>query len=365
MSHKIIVTGGAGYIGSHVVVELAQSGYDVVCFDSMERADPVIWENVQEIAERQIPLEIVDLTDYTATTKALKKHKDALAVIHLAAYKLVPESVKEPLKYFHNNVTGLINLLRGLEQFGITRFLFSSSCSVYGNPDGLPVSESDPFKEAESPYARTKQIAEFILKDISKHTKKWNIVSLRYFNPVGAHPSHKIGEALVGPPENLFPRLMLAVAGRLPHLTIYGDDYPTVDGTPVRDYIHIVDLAKVHVRALNWLITNRPSFEVFNIGTGTGLSVLQVIKAFEESTGLSVPYTIGKRRHGDVVAVYASGEKAEQVLNWRPSRTVHQMVKDAWNWHLYMEKTPHFRRRLDTQFPVLDPERFKKTVSQK
>lgn len=348
---KLIVTGGAGYIGSHTVIDLIKSGYEIVCVDSMERADPEIWNRVQEIAKKEIPLEKVDLRDLKAIKKTLEKHSDAVGIVHFAAYKFVPESVRKPLEYFYNNVVGLLNLLEVLKETSIRYFLFSSSCSVYGNAKSLPVTEDMPFEEAESPYARTKQIAEHILKDLAIHGGRLKVVSLRYFNPVGAHPTYKIGEALVGEPENLFPRINLSVAGRLPEIVIYGNDYPTRDGTPIRDYIHIMDLAEAHVLAMNWLIENEPVYEVFNLGTGEGLTVLEIIKAFEEYNGIPVPYSFGPRRRGDVAAVYASGEKARRVLGWKPKRTLQKMVVDAWKWHLVMEQTPYFKRRLDKTFP--------------
>ena len=253
---KLIVTGGAGYIGTHTVVELIKNGYEIVCIDSMERADQEVWNRVQELTNREIPLERVDLRDLEATKQALSKHADAIGIIHFAAYKFVPESVRKPFEYFYNNVVGLLNLLKALKETSIKYFLFSSSCSVYGNAKSLPVTEDMSFEEAESPYARTKQIAEHILKDLAIYENKLKVVSLRYFNPVGAHPSYKIGEALVGQPENLFPRVNLSVAGRLPEIVIFGSDYPTRDGTPIRDYIHIMDLAEAHVLAMNWLIQN-------------------------------------------------------------------------------------------------------------
>jgi len=348
---KLIVTGGSGYIGSHTVVELVKAGYDIVCLDNMERADREIWNRVQEIVGRELPLEEVDLRDLPSVEKALRKHSDAIGIVHFAAYKYVPESVRKPMDYFYNNVVGLLNLLKALKGTSIKYFLFSSSCSVYGNAKSLPVTEDMPFEEAESPYARTKQIAEHILKDLAVYEGKLKVVSLRYFNPVGAHPTYKIGEALIGEPENLFPRINLAVAGRLPKITIFGNDYPTRDGTPIRDYIHIMDLAEAHVLAMNWLIENEPVYEVFNLGTGEGLTVMEIIKAFEEYNGIVVPYSFGPRRKGDVAAVYASGEKAERVLGWKPTRTVKEMVVDAWKWHLVMEQTPYFRKRLDEKFP--------------
>ncbi len=348
---KLIVTGGAGYIGSHTVVELINSGYEIVCIDNMERADHEIWNRVQELTNRDIPLEEVDLRDFESIQRVLSKHTDAIGIVHFAAYKFVPESVRKPFEYFYNNVVGLLNLLKAIKGASIRYFLFSSSCSVYGNARSLPVTEDMPFEEAESPYARTKQIAEHILKDLAIYENELKVVSLRYFNPVGAHPSYKIGEALVGQPENLFPRINLGVAGRLPQITIYGNDYPTRDGTPVRDYIHIMDLAEAHVLAMDWLINNEPEYEVFNLGTGDGLTVLEIIKAFEEYNGISVPYSFGPRRKGDVAAVYASGEKAQKILGWKPKRTVKEMVVDAWQWHLVMEQTPYFRKRLDEKFP--------------
>ncbi len=348
---KLIVTGGAGYIGSHTVVELAKAGYEVVCIDNMERADPEIWRRVQNIVGRHIPLESVDLRNLQDTRNAIRKHSDAIGIVHFAAYKYVSESVRKPLPYFYNNVVGLLNLLEAIEGTGVKYFLFSSSCSVYGEASKLPVTEDMPFEEAESPYGRTKQIAEHILKDLAHYVGRLRVVSLRYFNPVGAHPTYKIGEALVGEPENLFPRITLSVAGRLPEITIFGSDYPTRDGTPIRDYIHIMDLAEAHVLAMNWLIDNEPKYEVFNLGTGDGLTVLEIIKAFEEYNGVKVPYSFGPRRVGDVIAVYASGEKAKEVLGWEPKRTVKEMVVDAWKWHLVMENTPYFRSKLDSKFP--------------
>ncbi|NPA33532.1 MAG: UDP-glucose 4-epimerase GalE [Chlorobi bacterium] len=357
---KIIITGGAGYIGSHTIVELSNAGYDIVCFDSMERADPEIWRRTLELSNKPVTLEKIDLTNLELVREAISKHKDAVAVMHFAAFKSSPESVKNPMLYFHNNVTSLINILKALESTSnnINMFLFSSSCSVYGDADELPVTENAPFKEAKSPYARTKQISELILKDVSMYSKKLHTVSLRYFNPVGAHKSYKIGEPLVGEPENLFPRIMLAITGRLPAFTIYGSDYPTHDGTPIRDYIHILDLARAHVLALQWMLKQKPTYEVFNLGSGTGLSVLQVIKAFEKYIGVKVPYSIGSRRPGDVAEIYASFDKARRILGWEPKLLVKDMVIDTWKWYLHMENNTYFRKKLDSKFPRDYPSSF-------
>jgi len=331
---KVIVTGGLGYIGSHTVVELVNNGYEPIIVDNLSNSEIEILDGIQEITGRTIVFENVDLAEEPATIDLFKKHKDAIGVIHFAALKAVGESVKMPTEYYRNNIFGLVNILTAIKKVSIANLIFSSSCTVYGQPAKLPVTESTPFKPAESPYGSTKQIGEEILKAAAGAEENLNAISLRYFNPIGAHDSALIGELPKGVPNNLVPYITQTAAGLRQSLSVYGGDYSTSDGTAIRDYIHVVDLAEAHVVALKRLADgkNETSFEFFNLGTGKGYSVLEVIKSFEKSTGEKLNYSIVERRAGDIESIYADTTKATEVLGWNTKRTLDQMMLSAWNW---------------------------------
>lgn len=326
---KILVTGGLGFIGSHTVVELFQNGYEPIIVDNLSNSYHSVLDGIKAITEKTPVFYEVDICNQNELKKIFKEHTID-AVIHFAAYKAVGESVSNPLKYYKNNVYGLISLMETMAENNLKNIVFSSSCTVYGQPDLVPVDEKAPIKPALSPYGNTKQICEEILRD----DMRFRTISLRYFNPVGAHPSGHIGELPIGTPNNLIPYITQTAAGLLKQITIHGNDYNTPDGTCIRDYIHVVDLAKAHVKALNrMLITASQShFEVFNLGTGNGSSVLEVIQAFEKSTSQKLNYTIGPRRPGDVEQVWANATLAKEQLNWEAEKTVEQMMFDAWNW---------------------------------
>ncbi len=332
--YKILVTGGTGYIGSHTVVELQQSGFDVVIADNLSNSSAEVVDAIAEITGKKSDFEKVDLSDYNSCVFLFKKYTNIKAVIHFAAYKAVGESVANPLKYYHNNLFSLVNLLKAMKDNNVRQFIFSSSCTVYGNPDSLPVNETMPIKPALSPYGNTKQIAEEILFDNVNADVDLNVISLRYFNPIGAHSSAIIGENCNDEPNNLLPYITQTAMGIRPVLRVFGNDYDTPDGTAVRDYIHVCDLAEAHVKALIRLIDNQneKKFEVFNIGTGNGFSVLEVINAFEKVSGVKLNYKIVDRRPGDVTAVWADTKLANNVLKWSAVRNLDEMVESAWKW---------------------------------
>jgi UDP-glucose 4-epimerase len=333
----VVVTGGCGYIGSHTLVELIDGGFGAVSIDNNVRSTPASLEGVRAITGRDVINYPVDLRDQAATDAVF----DALAasvgsihaVIHFAAFKSVPESVREPLLYYENNIRSLVNVLRAAEKHDVPHFVFSSSCSVYGNIATLPVTEDAPLHEAESPYARTKQIGEQILQDLSKVSRA-NVLTLRYFNPVGAHESALVGEVPYGGPENLVPAITQTGIGKRDQLVVYGIDYRTRDGTCVRDYVHVSDIARAHVDAVRYLTEgrNESNYEVFNLGSGTGVTVLEAIAAFERASGVALNVRMGPRRPGDVEAIYAENRKARERLGWRPSRDVNVMMSTAWAW---------------------------------
>ena len=329
---KIIVTGGCGYIGAHTSIALIAQGYQVAIFDDLSNASEESISRIEKITGTRPELCVVDLKDKNKTNTAFEAHKDASAVIHFAAYKAVKESVEQPLQYYENNLFSLINTLVAQQKFGIKNFIFSSSATVYGIPESCPVTENSPVKRPFSPYGNTKKIAEEILEDNSN--SGFSTISLRYFNPIGAHKSGDIGELPNGVPNNLMPFITQTAAGIRKKLMIFGDDYPTKDGTAVRDYIHVMDLAEAHVVAVDRLIhkKQKENFEIYNLGTGTGYSVLEVIKAFETQNNLSLAYEITERREGDVPIVFASTELAAKKLGWRAKRDLNSMVKSAWNW---------------------------------
>ncbi|WP_339655179.1 UDP-glucose 4-epimerase GalE [Flavobacterium frigidarium] len=330
---KILVTGGLGFIGSHTVVELQNKGFEVVIIDSLSNSTEDVLKGIVAITGKMPIFEKLDLREKTAVQDFFKRHSDVSGVIHFAASKAVGESVGNPLLYYENNISTLIYLLQELQQKEESHFIFSSSCTVYGQADMMPINENASVKPAMSPYGNTKQIGEEIITDFTK-VSDVTAVLLRYFNPIGAHPSIEIGELPVGVPQNLVPFITQTGMGLRKELSVYGDDYPTIDGTCVRDYIHVVDLAKAHVIALQRLVTknNLDKVEIFNLGTGTGSSVLEVIQAFEKVSGQKLPYTIVGRREGDVVSAYANTDKANTILGWKTKYTLEEGIASAWEW---------------------------------
>jgi UDP-glucose 4-epimerase len=333
---KILVTGGLGYIGSHTVVELQSAGYDVVVIDNLDNSTEEVKERIVSISGRSIDLVIGDVNDQTIMNRIFKEH-DFYGVVHFAAYKAVGESVDNPIKYYENNVSGLITLLGAMERHGVQNLIFSSSCTVYGIAEDLPVTEDTPIKSAESPYGTTKIIGEEIIQDYAKH-KNIKTILLRYFNPVGAHPSAQIGELPNGVPSNLVPYITQTAAGIREQLVIHGNDYNTSDGTCVRDYIHVVDLAKAHVKAMTFADKMSSSVDVFNVGTGNGSTVLEVVQAFEERCEVSLNYRIGPRRDGDVEQIFADTQKINKVLQWQAEYDLHDMMYHAWMWQKSISK---------------------------
>jgi UDP-glucose 4-epimerase len=336
---KILVTGGAGYIGSHTVVELYNAGYDVVIVDDFSNSNPKVLTQIELISGKKPTFVKLDLCDENAVQQFANNHSDISGVIHFAAFKAVGESVQNPLKYYRNNFYSLINLLTAYNSK--LNFVFSSSCTVYGQPDQLPVNELAQTKKAESPYGNTKQIAEEILQETCAVQPNLNVITLRYFNPVGAHASALIGELPIGVPQNLVPFITQSAIGKRGPITVFGNDYSTPDGSAIRDYIHVVDLAKAHVSALKRLESGQGSnFEIFNIGTGKGSSVLEIIQAFEKSTGEKLSYNIGDRREGDIEQIYGDVNHSNQVLGWKAELGVNEMMSSAWNWEKYLKSNP-------------------------
>ncbi|RYZ39101.1 MAG: UDP-glucose 4-epimerase GalE [Sphingobacteriales bacterium] len=331
----ILVTGGSGYIGSHTIVDLIANGYEVISVDNNSRSNPNTLEGVERITGKKVKNYKVDLCNFDDTFAIFQENDDIIGIIHFAAYKAVGESVEKPLMYFENNLTSLINLLKCVQEFKIPYFVFSSSCTVYGNPDVIPVTEQTPPKPAESPYGYTKQMGEQIINEFAKSSGTQCIL-LRYFNPVGAHPSIQIGEMPIGKPQNLVPAITQTAIGKLPQMQVWGNDYHTRDGSCVRDYIHVSDIAHAHTLALNYLIEQRnaTNCDVFNLGSGNGFTVLEVIKTFEAVSGQKLNYAIGPRRAGDVVAIYANNDKAVKQLGWTPEYDLAAMMKTAWDWEL-------------------------------
>lgn len=332
MSKKILVTGGLGYIGSHTVVELQNEGFEVVVIDDLSNSEEFVQEKIEKITGKPVETYILDLKDQEAVDEFFS-HQNIQGIIHFAAHKAVGESMEKPLMYYRNNILGLLNLLEAAKENNVNNFIFSSSCTVYGQADKLPIDESAPIKKAESSYGKTKQMGEEILEDFSRAFNK-HVIALRYFNPIGAHPSALIGELPKGIPNNLIPFVTQTAAGIRECLSVFGDDYPTRDGTAVRDYIYVVDLAKAHVKALKRLIENKnkEDYEVFNLGTGTGSTVLEVIQAFEKANGVKLNYKITERRAGDITAAYADNSKASQELGWTPNTPLEEALRTAWEW---------------------------------
>ena len=331
---KIIVTGGAGYIGSHTVVELQTAGYEVVIIDNLSNSSKDVLQGIVSITGIRPHFEEMDCTNYEALKKVFDAHADAQAIIHFAASKAVNESIEKPLLYYRNNLVSLMNLLELMPKFEIPNLVFSSSCTVYGQPDVLPVTEKSPIKVALSPYGNTKQMGEEIITDTVFSTPSINAIILRYFNPVGAHESAKIGELPNGIPQNLMPYVTQTAIGIRQTLSVYGDDYDTPDGSCIRDYIHVVDLAKAHVVAVERMLKGKGKAnpEIFNIGTGVGLSVLEIVKKFEEVTGANLSYQVVGRRAGDIEKVWADASHANNELGWKASKTVEEILGSAWRW---------------------------------
>ena len=332
--NDVLVTGGAGYIGSHIAVELVRHGYRPILVDNFCASDRRMVGRIGELAGRELRLYEIDCRDGAALRSVFEREPSIRGVIHLAAHKSVGVSVKQPREYYDNNVGSLLALLGAMEAAGVQRLVFSSSCTVYGQPERVPVTESSPIGRAESPYGRTKQVCEAILNDVVAAGGPLAAVTLRYFNPIGAHPSGRIGELPLGKPETLAPYITQTAAGLRDELTVFGGDYPTRDGTCVRDYLHIVDLASAHVAALDWLAQRPagPFNEVFNLGTGTGVSVLEAITAFESASGVQLRYRIGPRRAGDAAEVYANADKARRELGWQAKLGIVDAMRDAWRW---------------------------------
>jgi len=337
MNKYVLVTGGAGYIGSHTVVALSENGYCPVIADDLRNANPVVLDGLTQILGHKPILHQIDICKKEALKDLFKKYSFE-GVIHFAAYKAVGESVEKPLSYYENNLLGLINVLECVQQFGVLNFVFSSSCTVYGQPIGVKkVSETTPKQLPMSPYGYTKWMGEQIISDFHHSVPHLKMINLRYFNPVGAHHSALIGELPIGLPNNLFPFIMQTAIGKRSKLIVYGNDYPTADGTCIRDYIHVSDLAEAHLKALKFLECQAEGLiDDLNIGTGNGTSVIEIINSFERITGLSLAYEIGPRREGDVVEIYAEVKRAHEKLGWQARLSIDEAIRDAWAWENYL-----------------------------
>jgi UDP-glucose 4-epimerase len=340
---KILVTGGCGFIGSHTLVDLIENGYEVLSVDDNSRSNAAILKGVEKIIGRSIKNYKVDLCNFDDTFAIFEENRDIEGIIHFAAFKAVGESVEKPLMYFENNLTSLINLLKCTQEFKTPWFVFSSSCTVYGEPETPMVTEDSPIKPAASPYGATKQMGEQILAEFQK-ANNTKVVLLRYFNPVGAHPSTLIGELPIGKPQNLVPAITQTAIGKLPKMTVFGNDYPTRDGSNVRDYIHVSDIAHAHTLAIKYLEEerNQKDLEIFNLGTGNGVTVLEAIKSFEKVSGVQLNYEIGPRRPGDIIAIYANNDKAKKVLGWAPRYSLDEMMSTAWKWEQRLKTDEQF-----------------------
>lgn len=335
---KVFVTGGTGYIGSHTVVELQQNGFEVVIADNLCNSNIKVLDGIEQITGIRPEFEQIDLADAAKVQDFFSRHQDIVAVIHFAALKAVGESVQKPLEYYRNNLNSLMNVIASMRVFGVKNLVFSSSCTVYGQADVLPVTEQTPRKQAESPYGNTKAMCEDIMRDVAKVEKEMNLLALRYFNPIGAHPSACIGELPNGVPNNLIPYLTQTVAGIREQLSVFGDDYNTPDGSAIRDYIDVVDLARAHVVAIRRLLDgkNATNYEFFNIGTGNGVSVLELIHAFERATGEKVNYKIVGRRAGDIEKVWADTTLANNELGWKAIVPIEETLANAWKWQKHL-----------------------------
>lgn len=337
---KIIVTGGAGFIGSHTVVELLEHGFEPIIVDDFSNSDHRVLEGLERICGRSIRFQELDCQDIDALREVFREAGDVGGAIHFAACKSVGESMQEPLRYYRNNVGSLLTLLDVMEEFSVPDLVFSSSCCVYGEPDELPVTEETAVRPPASVYGHTKQICESLIRDVVASGRGLRAVSLRYFNPIGAHPSAEIGELATGMPENLIPVLTQSAAGLVGRVQVFGDDWATRDGSCVRDYIHVVDLAVAHVKALAWLRSERKTalYDVFNVGTGRGTSVLEAIEAFRRVTGCPLDYDIAPRRIGDIEQIYANCDKVEHSLDWQATRGLDEALEDAWRWQMTLSK---------------------------
>ena len=337
-SKNILVTGGAGYIGSHTVVELIENGYNPIIVDDFRNAHKSSVDGIEKIVGGTIEVREIDVCDKDKL-KAVFEEFSFFGIIHFAAYKAVGDSMENPLSYYQNNLGGLINVLQLAIEFNVENFVFSSSCTIYGEPkNSKVVSEDSPVQTASSPYGNTKQIGEQIINDVIASGAKIKMLNLRYFNPVGAHSSTLIGELPLGKPNNLLPVVTQCAIGKIPNITVNGNDYDTVDGTCVRDYIHVVDLANAHVKGIEWLSSKKTGLvENVNIGTGTGTSVLEIIQSFEEISGIKLNWKYGERREGDVIEIYADARKSLALLNWKAIRTVNDAIEDSWNWELKLK----------------------------
>lgn len=331
---KILVTGGCGFIGTHTVVDLQQAGFDVISIDDNSRSAAYLARGIEKITGTPLRNYQVDLKNFDEVRAVFQENPDLTGVIHFAAYKAVGESVEQPLMYYENNMFGLINLLKCVQEFRVKNFVFSSSCTVYGSPDRIPVTEQSETKPAESPYGATKQMGEVILRDFSHAHPETSIILLRYFNPVGAHPTNHLGELPIGRPQNLIPAITQTAIGKLDKMMVYGTDYDTRDGSCIRDYIHVCDIATAHTLALQFLIDGRNQLpvEIFNLGTGNGVTVLEAIEAFEQVSGQKLNYEIGPRRPGDVIAIYANNDRSVQKLGWQIKYDLYDMMRTAWAW---------------------------------
>lgn len=341
---RILITGGTGYIGSHTVVSLMEQGYEIAIIDNLSNSEREVLNGIAAITGKSPLLYEIDMRDSNALDHFFSNNRDIGAVIHFAALKAVGESVERPLHYYQNNLFSLVNLLKSMQQYLIPNLIFSSSATVYGEPDGLPIEENHQVKPASSPYGNTKKVGEDIIQDMSRANTWFNAISLRYFNPIGAHESGMIGELPKGVPNNLMPFITQTATGLREELLVFGGDYSTSDGTAVRDYIHVVDLAEAHVKALERLLRKgqKSNYEVFNLGTGSGFSVLQVIQSFEQTSGLKLSYRIVDRRPGDVEQNYACTKLANLELGWKASRSLDEMTASAWKWEQQLaQKTRH------------------------
>ena len=340
MKTKILVTGGAGYIGSHTTVELQNTGYEVIILDNLSNSNTEVINGIEHITGTRPAFEQIDMQDKEAMRKLFEKHSGIKGVINFAASKAVGESVKKPLLYYRNNLVTMLNLLDLMPEYGVEALVFSSSCTVYGQPDTLPVDESAPIKPALSPYGNTKQICEEIITDTIHSGAPFKSILLRYFNPIGAHPSAEIGELPLGVPQNLLPYITQTAIGVRQQLSVFGDDYDTPDGSCIRDYINVVDLAKAHVKAIERMLGHKSEedVEIFNLGTGQGVSVLELIHTFEEATGIKLNYRIAERREGDITQVWADPQKANTILGWKAETPLAETLKSAWKWQLHLRE---------------------------
>lgn len=337
----IVVTGGAGYIGSHTIIALLEkTDYTVVSIDNFSNSQPNVFDRIETITGKRVKNYGVDICDKKELEKVFQQEKDVAGIIHFAAFKSVPESVANPHKYYHNNINSLLNILECCGLYDIPHFIFSSSCSVYGNIKKLPVREDTPLGKAECPYAYTKQVGEEIIKDYARAFSQLQSIALRYFNPVGAHSSGLIGEDPINPPVNLVPVITQTAIGKRQGMSVFGNDYDTRDGTCIRDYIHVMDVAIAHIKALEYLINkeNKTNYSVYNLGTGSGVSVLEAIHAFEKVSGKQLNYSIVPKREGDVKAIYSDTSLSEQMLQWKPEFALEQMMESAWKWELQQQK---------------------------